>query len=53
MSELKVFSGSAVFSVQGAVHGRAQVEFGLQVDNMGETNVNALRLEKWSGKLVV
>ena len=53
MCELKIFSGSAVFSVQGAVHGRAQVKLGLHVDNMSETNVSALRLEKWSGKLVV
>ena len=53
MCELKKFSGSTVLSVQRAVHGRAQIEFGLHVDNMGETDVDTLRLEKWSGKLVV
>ena len=30
------------------MHGRADVEFGLHIANVGETNVDALRLEKWS-----
>ena len=31
----------------------AQIKFWLQVDNVGETNIDALRLEKWSGEEVV
>ena len=53
MSELKVFSGSAVFSVQGAVHGRAQVEFGLHVLYVGEPDIYTVRLEKLAGEQVV
>ena len=30
------------------MHGRADVEFGLHIPNVGETNVDALRLEKRS-----
>jgi hypothetical protein len=35
------------------MHCRAQVKFGLHVGDVGETDVNALRLEKLSGKQVV
>ena len=53
MGELEVFARSAVFSIKGVMHCRAQVELGLHVGDMGETDVNALRLEKLSGKQVV
>ena len=51
--ELEVFSGAAVLSVESMVHCRTQIEFGLHVGDMGETDVDALRLEKLSGKKVV
>jgi hypothetical protein len=50
--ELEVFSGAAVLSIQSTVHCRAQIEFGLQVDDVGETNIDAQRLEKLSGEKV-
>ena len=53
MSELEVFSRSAVFSIKGVVHRRAQVELGLHVLNVGKPNVDALRQEELSGKQVV
>ena len=51
--ELEVFSGAAVLSVESVVHCRTQIEFGLHIGDVGETDVDALRLEKLSGKKVV
>ena len=53
VGELEIFAGSAVLSVESVMHCRAQVKFGLHVGDVGETDVNALRLEKLSGKQVV
>ena len=47
MNELEVFSRSAVFSIKGVVHRRAQVELGLHVLDVGKPDVDALRLEKF------
>ena len=49
----EVFSGAAVLSVENVMHCRTQIEFGLHVGDVGETDVDALRLEKLSGKKVV
>ena len=46
--ELEVFSGATVLSVESAVHCRAHIKFGSHIGNMGETDVDALRLEKKS-----
>ena len=46
--ELEVLSGATVLSVESAVHCRAHIEFGLHIGNVGETDVDALRLEKLS-----
>ena len=35
------------------MHSRAYVELGLHVHNVSETDVDALRLEKWYGEEVV
>ena len=51
--ELEVFPGAAVLSVEGVVHCRAHIEFGLHVGTVSETDVDALRLEKLSGKKIV
>jgi len=51
--ELEVFSGAAVLSVESVMHCRTQIEFGLHIGDVGETDVDALRLEKLSGKKVV
>ena len=51
--ELEVFSGAAVLSVESMVHCRTQIEFGLYVGDVGETDVDALWLEKLSRKTVV
>ena len=48
IGELKVLSGATVLSVKGVMHSRANVELGLHVHDVGETKVDALRLEKWS-----
>ena len=53
MGELEVFARSAVFSIKGVMHCRAQVELGLHVLDVGKPDVDALRLEKLSGKQVV
>ena len=53
MGELEVFTRSAVFSIKGVMHCRAQVELGLHVLDVGKPDVDALRLEKLSGKQVV
>ena len=53
VGELKVFSRSAVLSIEGVMHCRAQVELGLHVLDVGEPDIDALRLEKLSGKQVV
>ena len=53
VGELEIFAGSAVLSVESVMHCRSQVKFGLHVGDVGETDVNALRLEKLSGKQVV
>ena len=53
VGELKVFSGAAILSVKSTVHCRAHIKFGLQIGDMSETDVDALRLEKGSGKEVV
>ena len=53
VGELEIFARSAVLSVESMMHCRAQVELGLHVGDMGKTDVNALRLEKLSGKQVV
>ena len=50
---LEVFSGAAVLSVESVMHCRTQIEFGLHIGDVGETDVDALRLEKLSGKKVV
>ena len=52
VGELKIFSGAAILSVESTVHCRAHIKFGLQIGNMSETDVDALRL-KGSGKKVV
>ena len=46
--ELEVLSGATVLSVESAVHCRAHIEIGLHIGNVGETDVDALRLEKLS-----
>ena len=53
VGELEVFAKSAVLSVESMMHCRAPVKLGLHVGDMGKTDVNALRLEKLSGKQVV
>ena len=53
VGELEVFARSAVFSIKGVMHCRAQVELGLHVLNVGKPDVYALRLEKLSGEQVV
>ena len=53
VGELEIFARSAVLSVESVMRCRAQVKFGLHVGDVGETDVNALRLEKLSGKQVV
>ena len=53
VGELEIFVRSAVFSVEGMMHCRAQVELGLHVLDVGKPNVDALRLEKLSGKQIV
>ena len=53
VGELEIFARSAVLSVESMMHCRAQVELGLHAGDMGKTDVNALRLEKLSGKQVV
>ena len=53
MGELEVFARSAVFSIEGVMHCRAHVELGLHVLDVGKPDVDALRLEKLSGKQVV
>ena len=53
VGELEVFARSAVFSIKGVMHCRAQVELGLHVLDVGKSDVDALRLEKLSGKQVV
>ena len=53
VGELEVFARSAVFSIKGVMHCRAQVELGLHVLDVGKPDVDALRLEKLSGKQVV
>ena len=53
MGELEVFARSAVFSIKGVMHCRAQVELGLHIWDVSETDVDALRLEELSGKQVV
>ena len=53
VGELEIFARSAVFSVESMMHCRAQVELGLHVLDVGKPNVDALRLEKLSGKQVV
>ena len=53
VGELEVFARSAVFSIKGVMHCRAQVELGLHVLDVGKSDVDALRLEELSGKQVV
>ena len=53
VGELEIFAGSAVLSVESMMHCRAQIKFGLHVGDMGKTDVDALRLNKLSGKQVV
>jgi hypothetical protein len=53
VGELEVFARSAVFSIEGVMHCRAQVELGLHVWDVGEPDIDAPRLEKLSGKQVV
>ena len=43
VGELEIFARSAVLSVESMMHCRAQIKFGLQVGDVGETDVNALR----------
>ena len=52
VGELEIFARSAVLSVESMMQCRAQVKF-VHVVDVGETDVNALRLEKLSGKQVV
>ena len=51
--ELKIFTGSAVFTIQCVVHRRPNIKFGLQVWNMGETDVDTLGLKEWSREKIV
>jgi hypothetical protein len=51
--ELKELSGATVLAVQGVMHCRPNIEFGLHVHNMGETKIDTLGLERWFGKKVV
>ena len=51
--ELKIFSGTTVLPIKGVVHCGPNIKLGLHVHDAGETNVNALGLEKWFGKKVV
>ena len=53
VGELEIFARSAVPSVESMMHCRTQIKFGLHVVDMGEADVDALRLEKLSGKQVV
>ena len=53
LGELKIFSRATVFTVQGMVHCRSNVEFGLHVGDVSETDVDTLWLEKWSREEVV
>ena len=53
VGELEIVARSAVFSIEGVMHCRAQVELGLHVLDVGEPDIDALRLEKLSGKQVV
>ena len=53
VGELEIFARSAVLSVESMMHCRAQVKLGLHVGDMGKPDVDALRLEKLSGKQVV
>jgi hypothetical protein len=53
VGELKILSGSAVLSVESTMHCRAHIKLGLQIGDMSETDVDALKLEKGSGKKVV
>ena len=53
VGELEIFARSAVLSVESMMHCRAQVELGLHVLDVGKPDVDALRLEKLSGKQVV
>jgi hypothetical protein len=48
VGELKILFGATVLPVQGMMHGRSNVELGLHIHNVGETDVDALRLEKLS-----
>ena len=53
IGELEVFPGAAILSVHDMVHCRAHVEFGLHGFDVGETDIDTLRLEELSGKKVV
>ena len=53
IGELKVLSGTTVLPVQSMMHCRANVELLLHVRDVGETKIDAVRLEKWPGKEVV
>ena len=53
IGELKVFPGAAVLPVHDMVHCRAHIKFGLHGFDMSETDIDALRLEKLSGKQIV
>ena len=53
IGELKVFPGATILSVYDMVHCRAHVEFGLHGFDVGETDIDTLRLEELSGKKVV
>ena len=53
IGELEVFPGAAVLSVHDMVHCRAHVKFGLHRIDVGETDIDTLRLEELSGKKVL
>jgi hypothetical protein len=53
VGELKVFSGTAILSVESVVHCRAHIKFGLQILDMGKPDIDASRLEKLAGEKVV
>jgi hypothetical protein len=53
IGELEKFPGATVFAIQGMVHCRPNIEFGLHVHNVREANVDALGKEKCFCKKIV
>jgi hypothetical protein len=53
VAELKVFSGSAVLSIQSMMHGRPNLKFGLHVQDMDEANIHTVGKEEFLRKEIV